>query len=155
MSTSKILFAVSIKATRQLVAEKARRYLISSNYNRYDLLLLYEATYPRAKVLPPARLPRYTLGGFFFFCTAAAFSLHKQRLQSGVCTDQRDKSIQEQSGCSARPRLLTTPGSLIRNASSSAGARCLGAFVWGRGNRGSDSSLSVLFLACYVFWQPR
>lgn len=63
----KILFAVSIKATRQQVAEKARRYLISGNYNRYDLVLLCEATYPRAKVLPRARLPRYTLGGFFFF----------------------------------------------------------------------------------------
>lgn len=151
------MFAVSIKATCQQVAEKARRYLISGNYNRYDLVLLCEATYPRAKVLPRARLPRYTLGGFFFFffCASAAFSLHKQRLQSGVCSDQRDKSIQEQSGCSARPRLLTTPGSLIRNASSSAGARCLGAFVWGPGNRGSDSSLLVLFLACYAFWQPR
>lgn len=59
----KILFAVSIKATRQQVAEKARRYLISGNYSRYDLALLCEATYPRAKVLPRAQLPLYcTLG---------------------------------------------------------------------------------------------
>lgn len=60
-----------------------------------------------------------------------------------VCSDQRDKSIQEQSGCRARPSCwqLQALWSEIHHLQRGCLPGCL---CLGPGNRGSDSSLLVL-----------